>query len=265
MWRLLLLCLSCLTCVAGASESREKQGPPWVSCFADPPSGEWTGPKTVRTPLVTSVHGTLRAYAVIEAKAEGPVGCLNTVRLFVSTQRSRRFQQVYVDKGSPIGGTANSLGPLSWSPDGRWLLVAFGNWYYASDAGGLSILLYDTTKHRVILPDLHHLVLTALQKECSMRTGMPFTFDPLSRVHIRLADDVDEGDEEPTTHCFVGKKSGYLILERIRCSWLRPVKSVFASICHRPTTVCSILPTTTPVVSARFRKSDFPRTVFMRG
>jgi len=42
------------------------------SCFAEPPSGEWKGPRTVHTPLVTSVNGELRAYAVIEARAAGP-------------------------------------------------------------------------------------------------------------------------------------------------------------------------------------------------
>jgi hypothetical protein len=125
---------------------------------------------------------------------------------FVATQGSTSFQQVYVEKGSSLLGTANSLMPISWSPDGRWLLVAFSNWYYASDAGGLSFLLYDTTKRRIILPDLHHLVLTALKKECSIRTSMSFSFDALSRVHLRLADDVEEGDEEPKTHCFQGQE-----------------------------------------------------------
>jgi len=206
MWRLLMLCLSCSTCLTGNGLLMAETGPPWVSCFANPPSGEWKGPKTVRTPFVTSVDGQLRAYAVIEAKAGGPVGCLNTVRLFVSTDESKRFQQVYVEKGSLLGGTANSLGPISWSPNGRWLLVAFANGYYASDAGGLSILLYDRTKRRVILPDLSRLLTTALQKECSIRVGMPFSFDALSRVHLRLADSVAEGDEEPTTHCFQGQE-----------------------------------------------------------
>ena len=160
----------------------------------------------MRTPLVASLSGQLRAYAVIEAKAVGPGECLNTVRLFVATQKSQRFQQVYVEKGSSFDGRANSLRPISWSPNGRWLLVAFGNWYYASDAGGVSILLYDTTKERVILPNLRLLVKTALKKECSLQVGMPFSFDAFSRVHLRLADDVDEGDDEPNTHCFRGQE-----------------------------------------------------------
>jgi hypothetical protein len=48
--------------------------------------------------------GKLRAYAVIEATAVGPVECLNTIRLFVLTQSSKRFQQVYVEKGSSLRG-----------------------------------------------------------------------------------------------------------------------------------------------------------------
>ena len=206
MWRLLILCLSCSTCSPGNRLLMAETGPPWVSCFADPSSNEWRGPKTVRTPLVASLSGQLRAYAVIEAKAVGPGECLNTVRLFVATQKSQRFQQVYVEKGSSFDGRANSLRPISWSPNGRWLLVAFGNWYYASDAGGVSILLYDTTKQRVILPNLRLLVKTALKKECSLQVGMPFSFDAFSRVHLRLADDVDEGDDEPNTHCFRGQE-----------------------------------------------------------
>jgi hypothetical protein len=206
MWRLLVVCLTCSTCLTATGLPTADAGPPWVSCFADPPSDEWKGPRTVRTPLVTSVDGKLRAYAVIEARAVGPVECLNTVRLFVSTQSSKRFQQVYVEKGSSLRGTANSLGPIGWSPDGRWLLVGFGHWSYESDGGGLSILLYDTTEVRVILPDLGLLVAKALKKKCSIRTGMPFRFDTLSRVHFQLADYVDEGEEEPNTHCFRGQE-----------------------------------------------------------
>jgi hypothetical protein len=70
----------------------------------------------------------------------------------------------------------------------------------------LSILLYDTTERRVILPDLGLLVAKALNKKCFIRTGMPFRFDTLSRVHFQLADYVDEGEEGPNTHCFQGQE-----------------------------------------------------------
>jgi hypothetical protein len=72
MWRLLVVFLSCSTCLTGDGLPRAHAGLPWVSCFAEPPSGEGKGPRTVHTPLVTSVNGELRAYAVIEARAAGP-------------------------------------------------------------------------------------------------------------------------------------------------------------------------------------------------
>jgi hypothetical protein len=111
-----------------------------------------------------------------------------------------------LENGSSLRGTANSLEPIGWSPDERWLLVVYRTGSYESDAGGLSILLYDTTERRVIMPDLGHLVSTALKKKCSIRIAMPFRFDTLSRVHLRLADDVNDGDEESNTHCFQGQE-----------------------------------------------------------
>ncbi len=205
MWRLIILSLTCLVCFSANGSALATSYPPWVSCFGDTQSGEWKGPKTVRTPVVTSAGGQLRAYAVIEAKAGGPGRCLNTVRLFIATSKSQSFKQVYLNKGSSFGGTANSLLSISWSADGRWLLVAFENYFYASDAGGVSVLLYDRKRQQAISPDIGLLVKTALKKDCSIWIGMPFSFDTLSRVHLRLADHVDEGDEEPNTHCFNGQ------------------------------------------------------------
>ena len=163
MCRLVIICLLCLRLLAGGYVLASETGAPWVSCYGDPPSGAWKGPKTVRTPLVTSADGKLRAYAQIEAKSEGPKnpkGCLNTIRLFVSAQRSVGFRQVFVEKGSQFNGTANSLGPISWSPNGQWLLVEFANGFYESDAGSISILLYDSGNDKVVEPDFNHMLKT---------------------------------------------------------------------------------------------------------
>ena len=180
--------------------------PPWVSCFAEPPSGAWKGPRAVQTPIVRSADQVLQAYGVIEANEEGVKNCLNTVRLFVSTSKSTKFRQVYLEKGSPSVGTAISLEPLSWSPDGRWLLVAFGNWVYDSDAGGVSVLLYDKVTHKTIIPDFNVLLHAVLKKDCLMRISTPFNFDNSSRVHLQVSDDADEGDVVPITHCFKGRE-----------------------------------------------------------
>jgi hypothetical protein len=176
---------------------------PWVSCWSQ--SDQWEGAKTVRTPLVTSSAGKLKAYAQIEASEPFPHGCENTVRLFVSTSKSEGFRQVFLLRPSVPDGTANSLAPISWSPNGRWLLAEFGNWCYGCDGGGIGVLLYDRTTGKVVFPDLTHIAETTLkQKSCWIRILRIQGFDASSRIHLHLADDIAEGDDQPETHCFKG-------------------------------------------------------------
>jgi hypothetical protein len=130
--------------------------------------------------------------------------CENTVRLFVSTQNSAGFHQVFMQKPSPFGGTANSLGPNSWSPDGRWLLVEFGRWFYDSDAGGLNILLYDKRNGKVVSPNLTRIVEANRKRQCSIMIVKVIGFDASSRVRLQLADNIEEGEDQPETHCFRG-------------------------------------------------------------
>jgi hypothetical protein len=201
MFRCAAIGLFCLASLAGEPLCKSEIHAPWVSCFSE--YGEhWVGARTVRTPTIISSHGKLKAYAQVEAKASGPQFCKNTVRLFVSTPGLAGFRQVYMEKPSDLGGTANSLGPINWSPDGRWLLVEFGNWFYGSDAGGLDILLYDNKRRKMITPDLTRIFKTKLNQECSIRVVNIIGFDAASRIHLKLADDVEEGEDQPTTHCF---------------------------------------------------------------
>jgi hypothetical protein len=201
MFRFALISLLCLFFFAGRPLRGSERHAPWVSCFTQ--SGhQWEGAKTVRTPAIISPDGNLKAYAQIEATETGPLMCENTVRLFVSTQNSTRFHQVFTQKPSPLGGTANSLGPNSWSPDGRWLLVEFGRWFYDSDAGGLNILLYDKRKGKIVSPDLTHIVQTIRKQGCSIRLIKIIGFDASSRVRLQLPDNIEEGEDQPATHCF---------------------------------------------------------------
>ena len=206
MFRIALIGMLCIGCLASGPSLASGPAAPWVSCFADPPSDAWTGPKTVRTQIVKSTDGRQKAYAQIDAQAGGPAGCHNTVRLFVSTRRSTGFRKVYMEKASELGGNANSLGPVSWSPDGRWLLVEHATEYYASDAGGLDILLYDSAKRKVLTPNVSRMLQRLLKQPCEIRVGEPLRFDALSRVHLQLADYVEQGEDEPTTHCFHGSE-----------------------------------------------------------
>jgi hypothetical protein len=195
--------LLCLIFFAGRPLRGSEQHAPWVSCFSQ--SGHhWEGAKTVRTPIIISSDGNLKAYAQIEATESGPLTCENTVRLFVSAQNAAGFRQVFMQKPSPLGGTADSLAPNSWSPNGRWLLVEFGRWFYDSDAGGLDILLYDKRNGKIVSPDLTQIVQTNRKQGCSIMLVKIIGFDALSRIHLQLADNTEEGDDRPTTHCFHG-------------------------------------------------------------
>ncbi|HEY6412804.1 MAG TPA: hypothetical protein VIX42_03915 [Edaphobacter sp.] len=176
---------------------------PWVSCWSQ--SDQWEGPKTVRTPLVTSPDGKLKAYAQIEASVPFPHGCENTVRLFVSTQKSAGFHQVFLQRPSDLDGNANSLGPIIWSPNKRWLLVEFEQGCYGCDGGGIGVLLYDRTTGKVVIPNLPHLAETTLnQKSCWMDLRKIDGFDASSRVHLHLADAFEEGEDQTETYCFKG-------------------------------------------------------------
>jgi hypothetical protein len=206
MNRLLVTCLFCSLCVSGKATRPLDGGAKWVSCFADPPDDIWRGPKTVRTRTIKSSDGRLRAYAKIEAQAGGKAGCHNTVRLFVWSGPRPSFHQVFMQQASDLGGTANSLGVIGWSPDGRWLLVERGKWFYASDAGGLDVLLYDARNRKITLPNLRQMLKRALKQDCDLRVGEGMTFDAFSRVHLQLADSVEEGEDTSQTHWFRGSE-----------------------------------------------------------
>ena len=44
--------------------------------------------------------------------------------------------------------------------------------------------------------------------------GSQMSFDASSRIHLRLADFIDEGDDEPQTHCFHGEEEWVLDLKK---------------------------------------------------
>jgi hypothetical protein len=203
MFRRFMLSFLYFTCLASEGSQSRKLHAPWVSCFSEN-GNEFEGSKMVRTPSVTSLDGRLKAYAEISANGVPQPNCENTVRLFVSTSNGSDFRQVFMERPSLLAGTANSLGPIGWSPNGRWLLVEFGNWWYDADGGGLGVLLYDRQNNRVLMPDLPLLVRKSLKQDCSIELFEVLGFDASSHVLLRLADSYDEGDDQPQTHCFRG-------------------------------------------------------------
>jgi hypothetical protein len=179
---------------------------PWVSCFDS--SGHFAGPKDMRTETLSSPDGVHRAYAEIQAAAGGPVECENTVRLFISSNGAP-FKPVFTQTPSVTTGTANSLGPVAWSPNGRWLAVEFGFWFYASDNGSLGLLLYDSRTGVASTPRVIEKIERALGKNCSLRLRSVVGIDPLNRVVLRVADSWDEEGRES----FCIKETGDWLLD----------------------------------------------------
>ena len=136
------------------------------------------------------------------------------MRLFISAPGQKGFRQVYDLKPSEVEGTLNSLGPVGWSPDGRWLLIEFGNWWEGSDPGGLGVLLYNSHTKNVSSMDLPSLIRRTLNRECSITVVSVIGFNASSQVLLRLADSTDEGEAEPLTHCFEGTESWRIDLQR---------------------------------------------------
>lgn len=206
MLKILIIGLFCSSSLASPSSQRSPMHAPWVTC--SPENGKHsTTKKRVRTPLVTSSNGRLKAFAEIEAERIPGGNCQTEVRLFVSEPGQKGFRQVYHLKPSEAEGTLNSLGPVGWSPDGRWLLIEFGNWWEGSDAGGLGVLLYDSHAKTVSNTDLRSLISRTLNRECSITVVSVIGFNASSQVLLRLADSTDEGETEPLTHCFQGTES----------------------------------------------------------
>jgi hypothetical protein len=181
--------LLALTAVVASAQQDRGFHAPWVSCFDS--TGKFAGPKDVRTDPLNSSDGKLRAYAEISAAAGAHSECENTVRLFVSSNHEQ-YRLVFSQAPSVTGGTANSLGPVAWSPDGRWLAVEFGYWFYASDNASQGLLLYDSRTQAISRPDVIKRIERALGRRCSLALRSVADFDSRGRVILKLADRRDE-------------------------------------------------------------------------
>ena len=185
--------------VAASAQQNSGFHAPWVSC-ADS-TGKFVGSKNVRTEPVVSSDGKLRAYAEISATADAHSECGNTVRLFTSANNSA-YTLVFTQAPSVTSGTANSLGPVAWSPDGRWLAVEFGIWFYASDNASLDLLLYDSRTKAVKIPHVIEQIERRLGKPCSLDLRSVAGFDSRGRAVLRVADQLD--DEGHASKCIRG-------------------------------------------------------------
>jgi hypothetical protein len=166
---------------------------PWVSCY-DETGEHFIGPKDQRTPVLTSPNKIYRAYAEIHAQKAAADECENRAKLFISV-RGAKFMPVFSQGASQQNGTATSLGPVAWSPNSRWLVVERGLWSYASDAGGLGLLLYDTQSGKVLKPVIQTAIQNALRKHCELRYEI-MGFDARNRIKLQVTDWKDELDDQ---------------------------------------------------------------------
>jgi len=199
----LRLLLIALLPVVGNAQQNSSFHAPWVSCFDS--NGRFVGPKNVRTDLVTSSDGKLRAFAEISAAVDAHSDCGNTVQLFISAN-NRPYRLAFTQAPSAINGTADSLGPVAWSPDGRWLAVEFGIWVYGSDSASLALLLYDSHTQATKTPEVIKQIEHRLGKRCFLGLRSVVGFDSRSRVMLRVADWIDE--EGRSSSCIPGPQSG---------------------------------------------------------
>ena len=174
---------------------------PWVSCY-DKTGEHFIGSKEQRTPTLISPNKIYRGYAEIQAKSVAVGQCENRAELLISVQGSP-FKSVFTQAASQQNGTATSLGPVAWSPNGQWLVVERGLWFYDSDAGGIGLLLYDSQSGKVTTPKVETAIQNRLGKRCVLRYGIT-GFDARNRVKLQVADWIDEPDG-PQSDCIHGE------------------------------------------------------------
>lgn len=164
-----VLALFVFTGLLDGEATKTKVYAPLVSCMDD--SGErFIGPKTVKTPILTSPDQRSRVYAEIEARqlANEFETCENTATLHLSVAGGP-FQPVFTQaKPSPLDPTMGSLGPAAWSSDSRWLFIERGMWNYSSDCCGNGYLLYDAKSERFLEPDILGAISRRAGKQCGV-------------------------------------------------------------------------------------------------
>jgi hypothetical protein len=149
-----------------------------------------------RTSVLVSPDGKHKAYAEVSTKESAPgepQPCANTSHLYVDGK-------VVYTLRSDQGHTANSLGPVAWSPDSRHLLVEAGLWDHISDTGALKVLLYNLESGKMTEPDTLSAIKRKAGRNCAPSIAEISGFDHNSRIRLWIA---DHGDEEgPTSYCF---------------------------------------------------------------
>jgi hypothetical protein len=166
------------------------------------------GVRSYQSPVLVSPDGLWRAYANVEGRSGGDVGCSNISTLQIQNPTNSAFEVVHTVKPEPYL-QGNGLKLVSWSLQRHLLVIEVSVWQYASDAGGNSMLVYDADRKRTIEPDLARLFAQRCgKKECTFVIGDVLGFDSRNRVLFSADDRIDPGDGEPVpeTRC-IGRPS----------------------------------------------------------
>jgi hypothetical protein len=193
-------------CFLSATSFGQNTGPTGPDTEYAPCLEGQAGTRVYESPQLTSSDGLWRAYASVEAKPDPRLNCSDTSTLLIKGSGEASFQLVHTIKPDPqmVG---NGMKPISWSTQRHLLAVQVLYWQYGSDAGGVSLLIYDADRKRIIEPDLAKLFARRYKREeCAYEMGEVLGFDSHNRVPFEAGDDMiaTENGTDPKSTCLGG-------------------------------------------------------------
>lgn len=183
-----------------------------ASCY-DKSTGRLVGANKSVTSVLVSPGGLYRAYAVNEAVASQSPStpqCQNTSKLFVSGPNGNDFRLVLVVKPTPEA-LGNNIDLIDWSPDGRRLLFAQGVWQWDSDAGGITVRIYDAESQALSRESLVDEAFgTYAGKNCA-GVFYPVGFSSGGQVVVTAGPYFEVAEDKPVDDSCVEKRGFWLI------------------------------------------------------
>ena len=185
-----------------------------ASCYEES-TGRLIGSNRSRTSVFMSPDGRYRAYAESEALASQGTSasgaeCHNTSRLFVAGPKSQKFRPVLVVEPSP-GELGNSIDLVDWSPSGHRLLLAQGFWQWGSDAGGMTVRIYDAESESMSSKSLVDEAFRRFVGKDCVAVFQPVGFSSSGKAIVTVGPWFDLGEDRPREDSCVQKQGFWLI------------------------------------------------------
>ena len=196
------------------STSKDGSTSAYASCY-EKSTGRLVGSNKSVTSVLASPDGRYRAYAESEAVAsQSPSAanaeCQNTSKLFVSGPKSANFRLVLVVKPLPEA-LGNNIDLVDWSPNGNRLLLAQGVWQWGSDAGGITVRIYDAESENLSRESLvDEAFSTHVGKNCA-GVFYPVGFSSSGQVVLTAGPFFEEGEDKPVEDSCVQQKGFWLM------------------------------------------------------